>query len=172
MAELQGVQVIAPIVPKTTEDEYPVAFANHIAGGYHTADTLTDRDDIPVARREVGMKCLVHSEQKTYILRGGIANFNWVIDTNNTITDNEGVLICDLLDTGISTFKLLFDYPAVISIAASHNVDLSGVTYQVGSTGLESTFSNTLNIPANTLLLIHAEATGLHGVISLRVLPN
>jgi hypothetical protein len=40
--------------------------------------TLADRDAIPATSRHEGLFCYVISEQKTYQLRGGITNSNWV----------------------------------------------------------------------------------------------
>jgi len=68
MAQIQGTNISAPVVPFDTND----IFASHIAlygkGGHRTVNNLTEKYNIPFLRREEGMTVYVISENKRYRL--------------------------------------------------------------------------------------------------------
>jgi hypothetical protein len=72
MADRTGFIVPFTVVTSSTVDQYPVALANDIKGGLHSADTPSDRDMIFADRKQDGMLCYVRSEKKTYQLIEGV----------------------------------------------------------------------------------------------------
>lgn len=77
MTNNSGTLVIATVRPQSTLDNFPTVFSGEVRGGAHQVDNITDRDNIPLARRQEGMLCYVVSEEKYYILKGGIDNTDW-----------------------------------------------------------------------------------------------
>lgn len=77
MAEIQGTNVAAAVVPFTTEDTYPTHISEYGKGGWHEKLTVQDRDAISMKRRTIGMAVYVVTERKLYILEDGIENENW-----------------------------------------------------------------------------------------------
>lgn len=78
----QGLQLIASLFSR---GNFPVTFANLIAGGFHSVDTIEERDNIPqedpedpLFRRE-GMYCYVSETETVYQLVGGISNDHWEV---------------------------------------------------------------------------------------------
>lgn len=72
-----GTLVGQPIRPISEEDTFPSQHQNEIQGGWHTVETIQDRDQIPMERRTVGMAVYVQEEDKIYQLKDGIENTNW-----------------------------------------------------------------------------------------------
>lgn len=52
---IKGTNIAAPIVPFTTDDNYPTHEAKYGKGGYRTVQTIQERDSISAARLEEGM---------------------------------------------------------------------------------------------------------------------
>ncbi len=77
MPNNEGTLITSPIRPHGSGDEFPVAFANELKGGYYSVSTVEDRDAIPMERRMEGMMCHVISTYKFYVLSAGIDNANW-----------------------------------------------------------------------------------------------
>lgn len=78
MADIEGsVKITGFVSPTDTLDTYPTHDAVYGKGGLNHAADTTARDLITEERRREGMMCYVASEQKMYILKGGIANENW-----------------------------------------------------------------------------------------------
>lgn len=77
MANNVGTLVIQPIRPQSEEDTFPSAIANEIKGGFHVQQTVQDRNNIPIDRREIGMLCYVISTDTIYQLKDGITNEYW-----------------------------------------------------------------------------------------------
>ena len=71
-------KISAPISPYSPNDTYPTHLSIYGKGGIKSVSTLFDRDLIPEERREEGMLCYVASNNKIYVLRGGISNEDWV----------------------------------------------------------------------------------------------
>ena len=98
MANLKGVNIPSTIVPFTTDDTYATHDSIYGKGGFRSVRTLADRDNIPLARRSVGMLVYVISEDITYKLndnntwqvyvdKGG-AKINWkTINDQGEIVD-------------------------------------------------------------------------------------
>lgn len=75
---ISGTNVAAPVVPFDTADTYPSHMAEYGKGGLMQFQYSTQRNAIPSPRRTVGMFVYVAETDKTYILKGGVANSNWV----------------------------------------------------------------------------------------------
>lgn len=110
MSNLAGHNVAAPIRPYKEEDMYPVAFASEIKGGYHSVDTIAQRNAISPDRREKGMVCYVAidgangSNGTEYQLIDGIDNSNWQVKNsgvNGSFTSQDGSYI--VIEKGIIT---------------------------------------------------------------------
>ena len=84
MSGLPGTNVIAPVVPFSSGDEYPSHLALYGRGGYRTVATVADRDAIPLLRREVGM--LVYVAATGLIYRMESDNTTWTA-LEQSITD-------------------------------------------------------------------------------------
>lgn len=75
--------VINVMGPVSTDGDFPVTFADLIAGGFHQVETLDDRNDIPAEdpddpqRRREGMLVYVKETNRIYQLVGGISNDDW-----------------------------------------------------------------------------------------------
>ena len=99
MANLKGINIPSTIVPFTSDDTYPVTEDQYIKGGFRSVRALADRDNIPLARRSVGMLVYVISEDITYKLNdnntwqvyvdiGGAGHINWkTINDQGEIVD-------------------------------------------------------------------------------------
>lgn len=68
MAEILGTQLVAGVVPFTTDDQYPTHYAQYGKGGRRTVATIAERDAIPDQRKEIGMTVFVKENKKTYRL--------------------------------------------------------------------------------------------------------
>ena len=80
MSDLSGTVVSAGIVPGSTEDKYPTHDEQYGIGGYRTVQDITARNNIPKARRKVGMLVNVITESKVYKL---ISDDKDVLDSSN-----------------------------------------------------------------------------------------
>ena len=95
MANINGTNLAAPIVPFTTNDTFPTHYAKYGKGGYRTVATITERDGIFTALREEGMEVYVVETSKKYALVGGISNTNWVERISNVAGSNTQVMFND-----------------------------------------------------------------------------
>lgn len=68
MANISGTNLAAGIAPFTTDDKYATHYAEYGKGGWHSVATISDRDAIPVQRRETGMVVFVQAENIPYRL--------------------------------------------------------------------------------------------------------
>lgn len=68
MANISGTNLAAGIAPFTTDDKYATHYAEYGKGGWHSVATISDRDSIPVQRRETGMVVFVQEENIPYRL--------------------------------------------------------------------------------------------------------
>ena len=95
MANINGTNLAAPVVPFTTDDTFPTHYAKYGKGGYRTVATITERDGIFTALREEGMEVYVVETSKKYALVGGISNTNWVERISNVAGSNTQVMFND-----------------------------------------------------------------------------
>jgi hypothetical protein len=103
--DLQGTNVAAGIVPFTDQDRYATHFAKYGKGGRMTGiSSISERDAIPVERRELFMEVPVEAD--VWTLKNGLTNADWekaslhdnirMATTTNPLQesiDNPGVLI-------------------------------------------------------------------------------
>lgn len=66
-----------PIAPGAEDDPYYVTDPKYGLGGLRTVTGTDARNNIVMARRQVGMMVYVESENKYYSLVGGTGNGNW-----------------------------------------------------------------------------------------------
>lgn len=81
-----GVSVTGFVSPTDVTDTYATHKAEYGAGGHRTVTSITDRDNIPVARREEGMTVWVVDTATEYRLVGGILNTDWVIISGSAVS--------------------------------------------------------------------------------------
>lgn len=74
MSNLPGTNIIAPVVPFSEVDTYPTHEAKYGKGGYRTTQNKTARNDIPYARRELGMAVRTLSDNAVWILTNNPAS--------------------------------------------------------------------------------------------------
>ena len=82
MAQNVGTLISAAIRPNDSLDRIASAFASELKGGFHTAETISDRDNIIIERRDWGMMCYVVADKKTYQLTNNYFS-NDITDNNN-----------------------------------------------------------------------------------------
>lgn len=84
MADIQGTNLAAPVVPFTTDDIYPTHYAEYGKGGYRSVTTKADLDKITTNRREEGMAVYVTDEDSIYVYK----NSAWVNTKATTISED------------------------------------------------------------------------------------
>lgn len=70
MADISGTNLVAPVVPFTTEDSYPTHMAQYGKGGWRSVQTKAELATIPSQRLEVGMVAYVITEHTPYVYDG------------------------------------------------------------------------------------------------------
>jgi hypothetical protein len=81
MAAIPGTTpVTAPVAPTSDGDVYPSHLAAYGKGGLRTVATLTDRNNIPNARKEAGMQVYVIETHLTYKLSEDLAEWATVTE--------------------------------------------------------------------------------------------
>jgi hypothetical protein len=90
MAEIKGTNVIAPVVPFSTDDVHPSHESRYGKGGYRTVATIEERDAIPAPRLEAGMLVHVVADGKAYQLGSDLttwAEFTSGVSSWNDLQD-------------------------------------------------------------------------------------
>ena len=67
MSQIIGTNIIAPIVPGSTDDTFPTHIDLYGKGGYRAVSGLLDRDEIPEDRKSQGMMVQTYSDGKFWI---------------------------------------------------------------------------------------------------------
>lgn len=70
MADISGTNLVAPVVPFTTDDSYPTHMAQYGKGGWRSVQTKAELATIPSQRLEVGMVAYVITEHTPYVYDG------------------------------------------------------------------------------------------------------
>ena len=79
MSEIKNtLKISAPLSPYDSTDVYPTHLPEYGKGGLRTVESIEDRDNIPVERRDEGMFVYVKENKTTYALRDGLENTNWI----------------------------------------------------------------------------------------------
>jgi hypothetical protein len=95
MANNQGTLIISPIRPYSSGDTYATAFSSEIKGGHHSVSGITERDNIPEFRREIGMLCTTYTTNTTYQLQNGTGNTDWVVFSSGGGGSVSGITISE-----------------------------------------------------------------------------
>ena len=172
MANINGTNLAAPIVPFTTDDTYPTHYAKYGKGGHRTVATITERDGIFTALREEGMEVYVLETGKKYSLVGGLLNSNWIGSS--------------LIIPGANT-QILFNSKG--SIGANANLTYSSITgtfnggnsiftlsssyflHKAGNNSLTGVFNTGISSGCLSSLTTGTENTGI-GVNTLNLLST
>jgi len=104
MAIIKGHPVHAPIVPGTDTDIYPTHEAIYGKGGWRSVASNTERDSIPVARRELGMIVVVASPYG-----------KWELTTFSNVTPIPS-----------TCWTALYESPIDITFVINHDSDIVG----------------------------------------------
>jgi len=140
-----GTKVTSSLVPNSFNDNYSTHQAKFGKGGYRSVKNTTERDAIFSNRRDTGMLVYVASEDKIYILKGGIANGNW-----------------DELKLGGAT--------STDTVAFTKNnvaITTAGYTYTFRSTGTNTNYSAFINTYDNTGNPVDARFTKANNSITV-----
>lgn len=81
MSAIIGTQIISPVVPTDTTDEYSTHIDTYGRGGWRSVADNTERDAITTDRRVEGMLVYVRDTDVSYVLKDGITNSDWVVYT-------------------------------------------------------------------------------------------
>lgn len=159
MSDLQGTNVGAPIRPFNSKDTYPVAHQNEIRGGWHSVDSITQRNAIPQDRRQELMVVAVKANGLAYQLQGGTDNIHW--QEYGTLTERQ-LYFCipGGLTSGVQDIELpVFLKGGIINISANLKVPgstntiisiqkASATNYAINS--WSDIFSMNMSIPAGS----------------------
>ncbi len=74
MSDILGTNISSPIVPFTTDDEFPTHDAKYGKGGFRAVATIAERDAITDYRKDPGMFVYVIATEKLYVYK----NNTWV----------------------------------------------------------------------------------------------
>ena len=97
MANLNGINLADKLVPFTDDDNYPLMEDKYIQGGYQTVNSITERNNIPVERRKIGMFVFVNGVGG-FRLTGGLANTNWIPEATATGGSENVMMRFDVVD--------------------------------------------------------------------------
>lgn len=86
MSDILGTNVAAPIVPFTTDDDYPTHDEQYGAGGWRTVANPAALDAIPAERRRDGMAVFVRSTGLVYIYKASTTSFVVFTNFNNFLS--------------------------------------------------------------------------------------
>lgn len=135
MTQLKGHNVGGPVVPYTSADVYATHKALYGKGGYRTVATLTERNNIPLDRREMYMLVAVEANRQVYRLiiwsdAASIPNANWEVfpDLSNLEQVDYDTDISGVRDGSNQYFTLSLPF-----VAGSTKVYYNGVRQQRGS---------------------------------------
>ena len=99
MANINGTNLAAPVVPFTTDDTYPTHYAMYGKGGHRSVQTITNRNAIPTSLKEEGMTVFVIDEGIKYTWKKNPNNGNvveWMPDAAvNSVGNNTQVIFND-----------------------------------------------------------------------------
>ena len=76
--------IFGPLKKYSDSDPYYILHNRDLKGGYQIVSSLLERDSIIVAVRQIGLKVYVVENDTEYLLKGGITNTNWTIQTSNS----------------------------------------------------------------------------------------
>lgn len=174
MAQNTGTLLGAPIRPADSLDQFPAFHANEGKGGFFSVPDIATRNAIPSARREIGMRVKVVSEDKDYELVGGITNADWsekIYGSGNGVTDLSntpsptGITLGS--STGAGTTLPLANETNAGLFAPAEKSKLSSIT-EIFTTALKVNYDNAVNwINTNgTNLVNHLSSTANAHAIS------
>lgn len=145
MADISGTNLVAPVVPFTSEDSYPTHMAQYGKGGWRSVQTKAELATIPSQRLEVGMVAYVIEESTPYVYDGQ----DWkalVIEMNLSKVATEATLIAGIASieekienksvdlTSVAKEETLKSESQTIQ-SAIQNIDLSSVESKVDAVG-------------------------------------
>jgi hypothetical protein len=137
MSDILGTNVSSPIVPFTTDDEFPTHDAKYGKGGFRAVATTSERDAITTYRKDPGMFVYVIANETLYVYKnntwvewsgggGGGSSISrvfefttaattWTIEHNlglypsiTTVNDNGEVIVGEVTYTNDDTIEVVF----------------------------------------------------------------
>jgi hypothetical protein len=163
MADTSGTKVVSKIVPTDTLDEYATHDADYGRGGYVSVADITARDAITTQRRKQGMTVYVNSTNVKYILKDGITNSDWVVDSSggggavDSVNAQTGVVVLDADDIDDTATTNKFTNAAGISKLAGIE---AGATQDQTGAEIKSLYE----AESNTNVFTDAEKTKLANI--------
>ena len=127
MSNILGTNVSSPIVPFTTDDEFPTHDAKYGKGGFRAVATAADLDTITTYRRDPGMFVYVIATEKLYVYK----NDTWVEWSSG---GGGGSSISEVFEftTAATTWTIehnLGIYPSITTVDDNGEVIVGEVTY-------------------------------------------
>ena len=157
MAILGSVAITGFVAPTSELDIYPSHKALYGHGGYRTVQTIIDRDAITEQRREEGMVVYVVETDTSYILKGGIENIHWTINSGSGGSDASIVIITTTSSIESVGQAILVDASSediVLTLPEPVTCFNSGRSAKIGITRIDNTsHSVTINTLAGLIML-------------------
>lgn len=139
-AILQTVRITGTLTPTDTDDTFAVTSEEYHRGGYRSVDTQSERDEITLDRRKLGMLVYVTSDNITFTLTGGITNADWTVwlGTQATSCRKYSQMLGDGINTQFSVVHELHSYDVVTQVrrVASMRVVIVDIEYSTADSVL------------------------------------
>lgn len=141
MSDILGTNVSSPIVPFTTDDEFPTHDAKYGKGGFRAVATTSERDAITTYRKDPGMFVYVIANETLYVYK----NNTWVEWSGG----GGGSSISRVFEftTAATTWKIEHNlglYPSITTVDDNGEVIVGEVTYTDDDT-IEVVFSEAVS---------------------------
>lgn len=122
------------------DDTYPTHKSEYGYGGLHSVSNLTERNNIPDERREIGMVVYVSSETAApyFVLKDGISNSNWInlFELVNN-QDYTKCIISTVEPTTLTYPRVLWINPSTTEIYYRSSLDLDWAQIKIKATGID-----------------------------------
>lgn len=125
MSDILGTNVSSPIVPFTTDDEFPTHDAKYGKGGFRAVATTSERDAITTYRKDPGMFVYVIANETLYVYKNNTW-VEWSGGGGNSIS--EVFEFTTATDTWIIEHNLGL-YPSITTVDDNGNIIIGEVTY-------------------------------------------
>ncbi len=139
---LYGTNVSSPIVPFTSDDEFPTHDAKYGKGGFRAVATTAERDAITTYRKDPGMFVYVIEEQKLYVYRNN-AWVEWSSGGGGGGSTHQAITFSSPNTTWTINHNLGL-YPSVTTVDSSGDVIIGEVSYTNNNT-IVITFSEAVS---------------------------
>lgn len=141
MSNIAGTNVSSPIVPFTTDDQFPTHDAKYGKGGFRSVATTAERDAITTDRKEPGMFVYVVENEKLYVYKNN-AWVEWLSGGGGS-----GISEVYTFSTAATTWTITHNlglYPSVTTVDSNKELIVGRVRYTDNNT-ITITFSEAVS---------------------------